>query len=271
MRPLIGVTVGWRFPAPGAPGRSSFDGPCAEAILAAGGAPLFLAPLPQPETIPRLLSAFDGFLLSGGGDVEPSRYGARDHADQFGIDPGRDEFEIALVRAAASSDKPLLAICRGCQVLTVALGGTLWQHLPSDKPGPIQHWRGQGKEAAHHRLRLAAASRLAAALALASPPCPPRDEIDLIVNSSHHQAPRELPPELLPAAWSEDGLIEGVESPEAGFLLGVQWHPERMCDEDPSQLALFRAFVQAAAAEAGRGEKPDPRELASQSANPKQE
>ena len=239
MRPLIGISTG-RQPSSGQePDRFLCDHSYAEAILAAGAAPLLLVPLSPPDILPALVSSLDGFLLSGGGDIAPGRYRAEDHQAQFGLDPERDEFELALVEAARSSGKALLGICRGCQLLAVALGGTLWQDLPSRGPGTVIHRSAAREPAARHRLRLAAGSRLASIFG----------KSEITVNSSHHQAPRELAGGLRAVAWSEDGLIEGVEAGAASFLVGVQWHPERMYDQDPLQLKLFRAFVQAA----GRG------------------
>ena len=249
MRPLIGITVGRQLSAGEASAPFFSNRSYAEAILSAGGLPLLLVPLSPADTASRLIAALDGFLLSGGGDVDPARYGAGDHPSQFGIEQERDEFEISLVRAARLADKPLLAICRGCQLVTVALGGTLWQDLPSQRPGPVRHRRIPGEAAPRHGVRVAAGSRLASVFGCRGPSSkdePPSGDIEISVNSSHHQAPRELAGGLQATGWSEDGTIEGVELPEARFLLGVQWHPEELYRQDPPQLELFRSFIKKA-------------------------
>lgn len=186
-----------------------------------------------------LIRRFDGLLLIGGGDIEAGRYGAERHPGNSGEEPLRDVFEIALVRAAAAHDVPLLAVCRGMQVMNVALGGTLVQHLP-DRNGPVAH-REPGPDQAHvlHPVRLEPGSRLARAMGVDRPDCA----------STHHQAPDVLGEGLVPTAWSDDALVEGVERRD-GWMVGVQWHPERTADRDPAQQGLFDALADRARAAA---------------------
>ena len=205
-----------------------------EAIRRAGGRPVLIAP---PDDDPStLLERFDGLLLIGGGDVEPHHYGAREHPELYGRDPDRDRLELDLVRIAAERSFPTLAICRGAQVVDVALGGTLYQHLP-DLDGLEVHGLPAGAESAIHDVKLAQGSRLAEACA--------RPVVEAY--SSHHQGLDRLGLGLVPVAWAGDGLVEGVEH-ERGWLVGVQWHPEATAEHDPAQQALFDAFVRQAGA-----------------------
>lgn len=186
-----------------------------------------------------VLQPFDGLLLIGGGDVDPARYGAVRHAAVGGVDPERDGFELGLARAALSMSLPLLAICRGVQVLNVATGGTLHQHL-GDLPGMGVHAvEMEGEAAACHPIHADPASLLGAICGSEIRTC----------TSAHHQALDRLGQGLVAVAWASDGLVEGVErAPGAGtgWLVGVQWHPERTADQDPVQQALFSALSRAA-------------------------
>jgi putative glutamine amidotransferase len=189
--------------------------------------------LPGPDTAD-LRDRVDGLLLAGGGDVEPSRYGADPHPAVYGVDRDRDEFELELVHKADREGTPTLAICRGAQVVNVAFGGTLHQHLP-DLEQLDQHW------GLLHDVKVSESSRLFHAAGTAV----------LSGSSEHHQGIDRLGQGLVPVAWAGDGLIEAVERPE-GWLLAVQWHPEATADADPAQQWLFDAFVgQAAGRTAG--------------------
>lgn len=209
----------------------------AEAIAQAGGIPLVLAPVLPPA---HFLDSLDGILLTGGGDIAPHRYGASViHPATYGISDQRDEFEIALVRAALAADIPLLAICRGMQILNVALGGTLIQHIPDAIRGALNHRQQElgipsGEPA--HPVIIQPDSLLARTVGTTH----------LMVNSYHHQAVAELAPPLLPTATAPDGVIEAAEVPQATFVLAVQWHPERLYQRYPAHQALFTALVDAA-------------------------
>jgi putative glutamine amidotransferase len=194
-----------------------------------------------PEHLaPLLMDDADGLLLTGGEDVDPARYGALPSPALGTVSRARDILEFALLREARARDLPVLAICRGIQVVNVALGGTLWQDLPSERPGAVAHDVTGDRTARTHRINVAAASRLHAALGASS----------CAVNSRHHQAVRDLAPGLAATAWSEDGLIEGVEAEGGAWLVGVQWHPEDLADADQAapDHGIFRAFRDAVSA-----------------------
>jgi putative glutamine amidotransferase len=179
------------------------------------------------------LARFDGLVLLGGGDLEPHRYGAERHGELTGEDPPRDETEISVIDAARRMQLPTFAICRGMQVMNVAFGGTLIQHIP-DRHGLGQHGSGSGSGGdAFHDVKVAEGSRLATAAG----------RLELTCRSNHHQAVDALGNGLTPVAWSvDDGLVEAIER-EEGWMLGVQWHPERSAADDPAQQALFDGFA----------------------------
>jgi putative glutamine amidotransferase len=218
----------------------------AEAVGRAGGRPVVLPPgiveIASDADADDTVLAFDGLVLAGGGDVEPGRYGAADHPTQYGVDPVRDQMEISLALAARRRGLPLLAICRGAQILNVALGGTLHQHVP-DLPGAGVHGvPGGGPESTQH-IKLASGSRTAEAAGAT----------ELDASCHHHQAIDRLGDGLAAVGWAADGLVEAIEphpvTPEdAGWILGVQWHPEDTAARDPSQQRLFEAMVAHAAA-----------------------
>jgi putative glutamine amidotransferase len=170
----------------------------------------------------------DGLLLSGGGDIEPARFGQENHAKTASVDPERDELELQAARSALADGMPILGICRGAQVLGVALGGTLVQDVPELTPNALCH------ADAPHTVTFACGSRIGAILGCER----------LEVNSSHHQANDALGDGVRAVAWSDDNVIEAIEVAGRPFAIGVQWHPERMHDERQSK--LFAAFVTAA-------------------------
>jgi putative glutamine amidotransferase len=184
-----------------------------DAVVRAGAIP-FVLPVMDPGDAEFALLAVDGLLLSGGGDVDPARYGALPVPEIYGLDPGRDAFEVALVLAAARADVPVLGICRGSQILNVALGGSLIQHVPA-VTGCDHCIRDRSHEPVHDVV--VASGSLLEAVAGAT---------EIAVNSLHHQAVDRLGAGLRAVAWAEDGIVEGVESDGPGRLLGVQWHPE---------------------------------------------
>lgn len=187
-----------------------------------------------------LLAPFDGLLLAGGGDVDPARYGGGDpHPAVYGVDPVRDESELGLVRAAITAGVPVFAICRGMQVLNVALGGALHQHLP-DLSGLDLHGHPTGQSSVLHDVKVPPGSRLAAACGREVLRC----------TSHHHQGVARLADGLVAVAWSGDGLIEAVEMHDAAgpWVVGVQWHPELTAADDPGQQAMFDGFARFVAA-----------------------
>ena len=215
-----------------------------ESVRRAGGLPFEVAAGgAAPE---ELLGQVDGVVLTGGGDVDPSRYGERPHSTFEAAEPGRDEFEMALVKATLAAGKPLLAICRGMQVLNVACGGSLVQDIPSQVPGALAHSVSPPRNAIAHTAALTRGSRLHEILGdlmEAGDLCP--------VNSRHHQSVARVAAGLEPTAIAIDGVIEGIERPGPVFCVGVQWHPENFWETGEFQ-TLFDRFVQEAVASAGR-------------------
>jgi putative glutamine amidotransferase len=204
-------------------------------VLAGGGVPVVLSPLLGPSYAARALDGADALLLTGGEDMDPAWYGA--DPSPF-LDPPsreRDLFELALFATARQRELPILGICRGIQLINVGLGGTLYQDLPSERPGTVDHNPKLARTARSHRVSLSPGTRAAEALGSDS----------VTVNSFHHQAIRDLAPGLIATGWSEDGLIEAAESrPDAPWLLAVQWHPEEMYAElAPPERGIFKALV----------------------------
>ncbi len=190
--------------------------------------------------------------MAGGGDVDPKRYGGQPHATVYSVDTERDATELALVRAAVDRQTPTLAICRGIQVLNVALGGTLIEHLPDVVGETVLHRR-PPRQPAEHLVAIASDSRLAAELGVerldescGSPAAAGNGSVQLRVASWHHQALRDVAPSLAVVARAPDGTIEAVEMPTHRWLIGVQWHPELTADRDAVQQRLFDRLVQAA-------------------------
>jgi putative glutamine amidotransferase len=241
--PLIGITTYGRQTPPGAQ-RPGFRLPAVyvDAVRRAGGIPVLLPP--NEETVDALVERLDGFVLSGGGDIESSIYGAERHPTVDRVDPERDAFELALTRAVVAREVPMLSICRGCQVVNVALGGTLVQHLPDVVGETIAHRESTPEGEERHPVRVERGSRLAAALATMEP----------VPVSSHHQAVERVAPGLVPVAWAADGTIEALELPGHPWMIAVQWHPEISAAEDSSQQRLFEGLVAAARERAARRE-----------------
>ena len=220
----------------------------AEQVAAAGGVPVLLPPLPG---VTAAVDRLDALILSGGGDLDPAGYGAAAHPETTRVQPGRDRAELDLLATALAAGVPVLGICRGLQIINIARGGTLEQHLPDrGGPGACQHSAAPGTFGTHP-VRVAPGSRLARLLELA-----PDGDQWLDVPTAHHQAIGRLGDGLVASAWAADGTIEAVES--AGRdepLIAVQWHPEQGTDP-----RLFRALIKAARHRLPGGAKPVPTE-----------
>jgi putative glutamine amidotransferase len=222
--------------------RTGVNAAYVRSVLAAGGVPVVLSPLLGPSYAARALDGSDGVVLSGGEDIHPALYGMAPSPHLNPPSRERDLFELALFAAARQRELPVLGICRGIQLVNVGLGGTLYQDLPTERPGPVAHDPGAARDARTHTIELKPGSRAAEALGGTA----------FSVNSFHHQAVDRLAEGLVASGWSADGLIEAVESPaEAPWLLAVQWHPEEMHAEMRApERGLFRALVVAAEARA---------------------
>lgn len=210
-----------------------------KAIIQAGGLPFVLPVIEEEDKIFRQMEQLDGLLLSGGFDVNPLLYREEPSRGLEAVCPERDAFEIALVQAARSLQKPLFGICRGQQLLNVALGGTLYQDLPSSLPSVFQHSQKRNPDEASHTVEVVAGTKLHHIFGSEK----------LFTNTYHHQAIKNLAPGLIVNAKSQDGVIEGIEGAEDHFVLGVQWHPELMVEKHPMMLKLFHAFIEAASKE----------------------
>jgi putative glutamine amidotransferase len=204
-----------------------------DGILAFGAVPVVL-PVLDPSMVTAVLDGIDGLLITGGGDIEPSRYRQSTAPEVEGVDPARDDFELALVRAALESGLPILGIGRGHQLINVALGGTLVQHVP--ELSQAEHEVTDRPDEAVHHVRIASGSLLAAVVRSTS----------LEVNSLHHQAVELAGAGLQVVARSDDGLIEAVEGLGDLRVMGVQWQPE-LLRAAPAHVALFDWLVHEAA------------------------
>jgi len=206
-----------------------------DAVRRAGGLPTLILP-GDPRSPAELLERYRGLVLVGGGDVEPWRFGAEPHEQLYGLEPDRDAFEVDLLHEADRRDLPALCICRGMQVMNVAFGGTLIQHLP-EEPRFQPHGTPSGADGLLHDVDVEPGSRLSAAVGMAVLSC----------SSHHHQGVERVGERLAVTARSADGLPEAIEREGEGWILGVQWHPEDTAAEDRSQQRLFDALVERAA------------------------
>ena len=207
----------------------------ADAVWAAGGVPIVLTPPPDGVSLDafvEVVAGCDAVLLTGGGDVDPAAYGETPRVELMGIDQERDRAELAATHAAVGAGRPVLGICRGIQLLSVALGGRLHQDLATDG-FTGHHWEEERQHEVVHLVEVVAGSAAASIV-----------PADRLVNSIHHQAVRDPGPSLEVTARSEDGVTEAVEG---DGLLGVQWHPERLFATDPRHLAPFAWLLRCAA------------------------
>jgi putative glutamine amidotransferase len=234
-RPLIGITCSVGTGPTGA-ARVQLNQSYERAIREAGGLPVLLAPGLDGDAVDQIIDELHGLLLPGGVDVDPARYRTERHATTE-VNADLDRLEFPLAERALQVGLPLLAICRGIQLLNVACGGTLWQDVRSERPTALVHPQKQvPRDHLAHSLHLAAGSHLAGLLG----------QRELPVNSFHHQAVRDLGEGLQPVGWAEDGTVEAVEGP-GRFVVGVQCHPEELVQTQPAWRRLFAAFVAASA------------------------
>jgi putative glutamine amidotransferase len=237
MKPLIGITPSLSIDelAHGTFERCILSSNYPNAVLAAGGIPVIIPP--QRGNASELVDRIDGLLFSGGADIDPSVFGDTDvHPKTYGISHLRDDFEFELLKEALRRDVPILCICRGIQVLNVALGGTLYQDVPDQFESEISHRQqdiGIDASESSHDVDAAPGSLLSQVY----------ESTRIQTNSFHHQAIKALAPELVAEGRSPDGLIEAVSLPGRSFVLGVQWHPEMMFEHHAEHRQPFRQLV----------------------------
>lgn len=236
MTPLIGITTardvsektGWVY-------IRAYE-PIIQAVIEAGGLPVLIPVSAPDETVRKIYERLDGVLLPGGGDVRPGVYGADTHPAVRETDEDRDRVELALARWAMADDLPVFGICRGHQVLNVALGGTLIQDIPSQVDSTLNHNLRNPRTARAHEVEVDPGSRLASILG----------KTRVAVNSLHHQSVEQAAPDACVVAYAPDGVVEALELPDRRFALSVQWHPEDLYPEDPAMKRLFQSFIEAA-------------------------
>lgn len=242
LRPIIGITTSSYVQDGKLYNRSYHKN--AEAIAKAGGLPIFIPTSLDVETLRAIYDRVDAVLLPGGPDVDPMHYGEERHPRTIHIDHPRDELELTIARWQVEEDRPTFGICRGHQLLNVALGGTLVQDIPDEVGENITHDQpdGQPRSQRLHTIDIAPGSRLASILGMTQ----------VSVNSLHHQSVEQAAPGSVVTAHAPDGVIEAMEMPDKRFMISVQWHPEDLYDGDESMRRLFEAFISAAAEDAAR-------------------
>ncbi len=232
-KPLIGITTTHYQPRDPLPG-SGVSEAYIRAVHDAGGLPLLIPSGMAAGELEALLGRIDGLLFTGGGDIDPRFFNGRPHNRVYNIIPERDETELSLVRMAVERQRPFLGICRGIQVVNVALGGTLYTDIADQMPGALTH-KYEDRKYLAHSVHTQAGSRLADILGTTN----------LQANSLHHQGVDKVASSLTPTAWAPDGLVEGVEITGHPYGLAVQWHPEWL-QERQEMRNLFTALVAAA-------------------------
>ncbi len=241
MKPLIGISCGTFYDRDWCPPSFGHRQTYVDAILRAGGAPMLIPPVSDEATLRVLYERLDGVLFAGGGDIAPAYYGDTPHEKLGTIDELRDAAELPMARWAVADGKPVLGICRGVQLLNVALGGTLYQDIPSQIESALSHNRSYEEEDwtyLAHEMTIAPGSRLRELLGVER----------MAINSLHHQAVRTIAPGLQAVAWAPDGVIEALEGTGESFLLGVQCHPEALqASADTRWQTVFAAFVESCA------------------------
>ncbi len=233
--PLIGVSTSITVGKD--PERAYVNSAYLHAIQQAGGVPVALPPQLSAASLERIAKELGGLLLTGGGDVDPARFGEAPHPTVYEVAPARDTLETSAVQIALDRRLPVLAVCRGIQVLNVALGGSLYQDVGTDPGTELRHSQQEPRDQPTHKVTVEPRSRLAKVLGT--------DEIE--VNSMHHQAVKALGRGLVAVAWAPDQIIEGVELADPSrFVLGVEWHPEELVGHSEPARRLFAALVAAA-------------------------
>jgi putative glutamine amidotransferase len=235
MKPLIGITT---YQSKNTYGQPTVDlqQSYIRAVMEAGGVPVLIPSLIAEDGWDAVYSRLDGILFSGGGDIALEHFVGDPHPRIDDVEPERDSIELKMVQAAVSDGKPFLGICRGCQVINVALGGTLYTHIPDQLPNAFDHsYPGNMRTVLVHEVKIEEGTRVAEIYG----------EPIIKVNSLHHQGLKDVAPALRVAGHAPDGLVEAIELPDHPFAVAVQWHPEWLRDQ-PSTRNLFRKFVESA-------------------------
>lgn len=232
MQPAIGITLSMRRKE----NMFTLTRDNSDAVLDAGGVPLLLPYTTDAAALGGMVERIDGLLLTGGDDIDPALFGEEPLVGLGEVEPERDEMEIALSRMMVKAGKPILAICRGCQILNIALGGDMYQDLNSQREGLIQHVQRGSRGYLSHSVQIRRGTLLAEIAGT--------DRIR--VNSYHHQAVRRIPEGYTLSATATDGVIEAFEGKGPSFVMGVQWHPENLFRTNAVSRRLFHSFVDAA-------------------------
>lgn len=230
MKPIIGI-----FAEVNAERSTTIQNQYIGAITAAGAIPIILPYTNEEPLQEEFISLCDGFLFSGGADIAPERYGEERRAACEEPQLYRDEFEFAMFQKVFSAAKPILAICRGAQLVNVALGGTLYQDLPSESPTQIEHKQKDPELSPSHRVSIASGTPLLELVGCEY----------MMANSLHHQAIKTLGSGLEVMARADDGIIEAIYYNGEPYIRAYQWHPERICDRDEQNRLIFEDFVAA--------------------------
>lgn len=237
-RPVIGITADHQEPGPeakraGKPGSYFLRQNYADAVAKAGGVPLVLPH--EPELAEEIVARIDGLIVTGGDfDIDPAMFGATTRHATVKLKGRRTEFEAAAAKAALARDIPVLGICGGQQLLNVILGGTLYQHIPDEVEGALEHEQKNPRSEPGHEVKVTPGSLLHRITGQAA----------MAVNTAHHQAAKTVGPGVTVNATAQDGVIEGIEDARYKFCLGVQWHPE--FEIDPGDEKIFSALIAAA-------------------------
>ncbi len=235
MKPLIGITTTQSTNSYGQP-TVLLQQSYIRAIMQAGGVPVLIPSMIASDGWEAVYARLDGILFSGGGDIALDHFIGEPHPRIDDVEPDRDAVELQMIHTAALDGKPFLGICRGCQVLNVALGGTLYTHLADQLPGALDHsYPGNRRTVLVHEVKIEEGTRVAEIYG----------EPIIRVNSLHHQGLKDIAPPLRIAGYAPDGLVEAVELPDHPFGLAVQWHPEWLTDQESTR-NLFKKFVEAA-------------------------
>ena len=246
-KPLIGLTTSHNIQTE----ETYQPSACPRAILAAGGIPVILPLEASEDDLRQLVSVLDGFLFTGGPDVHPFLFGEETLAGCGGASVKRDRMELALLKLAVEQKKPVMGICRGIQLINIGLGGTIYQDIPSqtERILPIAHQQPCPHKVPSHTVKVTEGNLLADVLSgqYFGETAAARGPQTIRVNSTHHQAVRDTAPSLAACAFAPDGIIEGVVMKDYPYLIGVQWHPEYLWEEDPAAMNLFKGLIKASA------------------------